>query len=293
MVRHIKTAQVKSSPIHFKGRMSFDQFPPMALVADKGDTKQRSRACKRMLAEMHRLTGYRWCYRNTWRLEDSWVAKCACAQDTNWENANVYKQKEVATLKEEDKTNCGSSLTIRLYFTSRIFEIEVRHDTWHKSTFDPPSAKKGKKGSKPDKIGGDDLDFSDLESDAMAAAASSVPGPSRLGGAGASGAQPVPWMSNSSTYGQGAGSSSQMFGPAAGAAAAVSVKGGKMPAFMGGIPSNANSDSYNHCIHLLQRAGHIMHETRSYMLEGDNFSQFRQFFDGIEAFVQAYEQQTA
>ncbi|KDN40341.1 hypothetical protein K437DRAFT_258680 [Tilletiaria anomala UBC 951] len=285
LVRAIKSAKAKGKPLELKKFiMPFEEFQPMSLVTGKDDTRNRSRACKRMLQELHRLTGYRWCFRNTWRLQDSWVAKCSCAQDTSWGELNVFKPKAVTKMGDDNKVTCNSSLTIRIYFASRNFELELAHSEWHKSAIAPPPAggKKGK-GKSSAKSGGDDDDSDDYDerdvqasvgndpSISMAAvAAAAATGPSRLiGGSPVSG-----FMPSVRGFGYGAGG----FKPG-------------MPNFIPAASSNANSDSYNHCMHLLQRSAVIMNETRNYMLEGNNFGQFRQFFQGVEAFVNAYESQ--
>lgn len=59
------------------------------------------------------------------------------------------------------------------------------------------------------------------------------------------------------------------------------------------MTSTPNSDSYNYCYNILRRGVAIMEEFRDYMCAEDNFSQFRQFFYGIETFVNAYDNERA
>lgn len=55
------------------------------------------------------------------------------------------------------------------------------------------------------------------------------------------------------------------------------------------IVATPNSDSFNYCLNILRRGADIMEQFREYMCEDENFQQFRQFFTGIETFVNAYE----
>ena len=271
LAKHIKQAKAKGISLRFRGRFSFNEFQPFALVKDKSDTRTRSRACKKMLVQLHRMTGYRFAYRNTWRLEDSWVAKCACVQDDSWDDTKVFKPKTVATLDPHKKAHCESGLTIRIFFSIRVFEIDLAHEGWHEAALPVPPAS-GKKGSKPDKIGGggddEDEDDSDDEEGQAANAA--------LGGLGSNAA-------SAAALAAAAGFGGPSFG---GAGPSTAMGGGiRIPAFLPAVQSNANADSYNHCLNTLRRTGEIMQEFRDYMLQGNNFSQFRGFFDGIEQLV--------